>query len=94
MIRLITLSLAFFFSSALIWAQFNVIPQPDQWNIGKSQFLINEQTVIVTNQNARAEAEFLAQSLMAASGKVFQIVDMNSMPQENFILLSASNRPT
>ena len=92
MIRLITLSLAFFFSSALIWAQFNVIPQPDQWNIGKSQFLINEQTVIVTNQNARAEAEFLAQWLMAASGKVFQIVDMNSMPQENFILLSASKR--
>ena len=92
MIRLITLSLAFFFSSALIWAQFNVIPQPDQWNIGKSQFLINEQTVIVTNQNARAEAEFLAQWLMAASGRVFQIVDMNSMPQENFILLSASKR--
>ena len=75
-----------------MWAQFNVIPQPDQWNIGKSQFLINEQTVIVTNQNARAEAEFLAQWLMAASGKVFQIVDMNSMPQENFILLSASKR--
>jgi hexosaminidase len=92
MIRLITLSLAFFFSSALMWAQFNVIPQPDQWNIGKSQFLINEQTVIVTNQNARAEAEFLAQWLMAASGKVFQILDMNSMPQENFILLSASKR--
>jgi hexosaminidase len=75
-----------------MWAQFNVIPQPDQWNIGKSQFLINEQTVIVTNQNARAEAEFLAQWLMAASGKVFQILDMNSMPQENFILLSASKR--
>ena len=92
MIRLITLSLAFFFSSALMWAQFNVIPQPDQWNIGKSQFLINEQTVIVTNPNARAEAEFLAQWLMAASGKVFQILDMNSMPQENFILLSASKR--
>jgi len=92
MIRLITLALAFFSSSAFMWAQFNVIPQPDQWNIGKSQFLINEQTVIVTNQNARAEAEFLAQWLMAASGKVFQIVDMNSMPQENFILLSASKR--
>jgi hexosaminidase len=92
MIRILSITLIFIFSSALVCAQFSVIPQPDQWNIGKSQFVLNDQTVIVTNASARNEADFLVQWLMEATGKKFQVVDMNAMPQENFIVLSASKR--
>jgi hexosaminidase len=92
MIRILTIMLAVLFSKALMLAQLNVIPQPDQWNIGKSQFVLNEQTVIAANANAKVEAEFLAQWLLEASGKQFSIVDMNSIPQENFIVLSAAKK--
>lgn len=92
MIRLLFITLAFLFSNALMFAQLNIIPQPDQWNIGKSQFLLDENTVIVANVNAQSEASFLAQWLLEATGKKFPVVDMNSMPQENFIVLSASKK--
>lgn len=73
-----------------IIAQLNIIPQPDQWNIGSSQFILNEQTVIASNRSAKKEAEFLAKWLFEATGKKMEVVDMSVMPQENFILLSAS----
>jgi len=92
MIRIITLTLALFFTKTLMLAQMNVIPQPDQWNIGSAQFILNEQTVIAANRNAQGEAEFLAQWLFEACGKKYQVVDMSAMPQENFIALSASKK--
>ena len=86
----------FIFASSFIcnalMAQLNVIPQPDQWNIGSSQFILNEQTVIAANRSAKKEAEFLAKWLFDVTGKRMDVVDMNVMPQENFILLSASKK--
>lgn len=75
-----------------VMAQLNVIPQPDQWNIGTSQFILSEKTVIAANRAAKKEADFLAQWLFEATGKKLEVVDMNVMPQENFIVLSASKK--
>jgi len=86
----------FFFTFSFICnslvAQLNVIPQPDQWNIGTSQFIINEKTLIAANRAAKKEADFLAKWLFEATGKKLDVVDMNVMPQENFIVLSASKK--
>jgi len=90
MIRITILFFAFSSICNALMAQMNVIPQPDQWNMGKSQFLLNEQTVIASNRAAKKEADFLAQWLFEATGKKMEVVDMNVMPKENFILLSAS----
>ncbi len=73
-------------------AQFNVIPEPDQWNVTSSQFILDEKTVIVSNAGARNEAKYLAAWLSAATGKEYGVVDMNAMPTENFILISGSKR--
>jgi hexosaminidase len=92
MIRLFVLSLILLFMPTFMPAQLNVIPQPDQWNVGKSQFVLTEQTVIAANRAAKGEADFLAQWLFEACGKTFQVVDMSAMPAENFIALSASKK--
>ncbi|MFM9006485.1 MAG: family 20 glycosylhydrolase, partial [Flavobacteriales bacterium] len=73
-------------------AQFNVIPEPDEWNVGTAQFAITEKTVIVSNNSARPEADFLASWLSEAAGREFRVVEMNEMPAENFILINASKK--
>lgn len=75
-----------------VFTQGTIIPQPDQWNVGKASFTLNDKTVIAANRAAQNEAEFLAQWLSDATGLKFPVVDMNAMPQENFIVLSASKK--
>lgn len=81
-----------YFSFGYCNAQFNVIPEPDDWNIGTAQFVINEKTIIVSNNAARSEADFFASWLSAAAGREFRVVEMNAMPAENFILINASKK--
>jgi hexosaminidase len=90
--RVFFLTLLLLVGHCALLAQENVIPMPDQWNKGSSQFVLNDQTVIACNRAAIGEADFLASWLLAATGKEFKVVDMNAMPQENFIVLSASKK--
>lgn len=75
-----------------LWSQQNIIPRPDVLNTVAAQFTLTEQTTIVANRAAMSEAQFLASWMFEATGKQFSVVDMATMPQENFILLSASKK--
>ncbi len=89
--HLLVVVVPIFFHLQLL-AQLTVIPQPDQWSMGSSQFVLNEQTVIACNRAAKQEATFLAEWLSTACGREFQLIDMNELPKENFILVSSSKR--
>jgi len=90
--RLISLAIACCFAGFSARAQFNLIPEPDQLNVGTSQFSITDKTVIVSNPAAQREAVFLADWLSAACGITFQVVDLSAMPTENFIVVNASKK--
>jgi hypothetical protein len=69
-----------------------IIPEPRDFSVGSSPFELNEQTVIAANRFAKEEAGQFALWLGKACGKQFQVVDLDALPAENFIVFSCTKR--
>jgi hexosaminidase len=90
--RVFLVTVAIAFAGHELPAQINVIPMPENYSPGSSAFELNDATIVAANPYAMAEAKFLADWLSQATGRSFSIVNMDSMPQSNVIVLSCTKR--
>jgi hexosaminidase len=69
-----------------------IIPEPRDFSMSSSSFELNERTVIAANRFATEEALQFTAWLEKACGKKFEVVDIDQLPAENFIVFSCTRR--
>jgi hexosaminidase len=93
--RFILTSLAVFemgVATEVIAQTHTIIPEPRDFSVGSAPFELNDRTVIAANRFAKEEAGQFALWLGKACGTQFQVVDLDALPAENFIVFSCTKR--